>query len=103
MTLLVREIGRFVLEALAWIGFELVIAGAVGSVGALALGRDRARSIGVGFLGAITFAALAVRLDVPIAWAPTLGGRPLPVVWSIIGSAIAVGIINPLPQDAAVP
>ena len=90
MTLLLREVGRFLVGAVAWIGFELVIAAAVSMIAGLALQLDRVRTIGIGFLGAAVTAALAVRLAVPLAWAPIVGGRPLPVVWSSLGAIAAV-------------
>ena len=51
MTLLLREVGRFLLGAFAWLGLELAIAAAIGALGALALRTERVKTIGVGFLG----------------------------------------------------
>ena len=94
MTLLLREVGRFLLGAFAWLGLELTIAAAIGALGGLVLRVDRNKSIGAGFMGAVVMAALAVRVGVPLAWAPVVGGRPLPMVWSIIGAGIAVGLVK---------
>jgi hypothetical protein len=90
VTLLLREIGGFLGGAIAWIGIELVIAAAIGTIAGLLLQLDRVRTTGIGFLGAAVAAALAVRLAVPLAWAPIVGGRPLPVMWSSLGAIAAV-------------
>jgi len=90
VTLLLREVGRFLVGAIAWIGFELAIATTVVGIAGLVLRPDRARTVGVGFLGAIAVAALAVRLNAPLAWAPDIGGRPLPVMWSVVGAIAAL-------------
>ncbi len=92
MTLLLREVGRFLGEAIAWIGLELVIAATVGMITGHLLQIDRVRIIGISFLGTAVAAALAVRLSVPLAWAPIVGGRPLPVMWSGLGAIAAVVI-----------
>ena len=90
MTLLLREVGRFGVGAIAWIGFELLIAAIVIMMAGLLLQLDRVRTTGMGFLGAAVAASLAVRLTVPLAWAPIVGGRPLPVMWSTLGAITAL-------------
>jgi len=90
VTLLLREVGRFLGGAIAWIGLELVIAATVGMIASHLLQLDRVRTVGVCFLGAVLAAALAIRLSVPLAWAPIVGGRPLPVMWSGLGAVAAV-------------
>ncbi len=90
MTLLLREVGRFLGGAIAWIGLELVIAAIVGIIAGRLLQIDRLRIIGISFLGAASAAALAIRLSLPLAWAPIVGGRPLPVMWSGLGAIAAV-------------
>ncbi len=90
MTLLLREVGRFLGGAIAWIGLELVIAAIVGMIAGHLLQIDRLRIIGISFLGAASAAALAIRLSLPLAWAPIVGGRPLPVMWSGLGAIAAV-------------
>lgn len=99
MTLLLREVGRFLLGAFAWIGSELAIAAAVGFLVAWLMPLDRTRAIGAGFLGAVVLAALAVRVGAPLAWAPGIGGRPLPMVWSIIGAGVAVAAFRQLQRE----
>jgi hypothetical protein len=92
VTLLLREVARFLVGAVAWIGIELAIATTVTAVTGLLLRPDRVRTVGVGFVGAIVVAGLAVRLDAPLAWAPGVGGRPLPVVWSLLGAIASVAV-----------
>lgn len=91
MTLLLREIGRFLLEATAWIGLEILIATVPVLIGGAAAARvTRLRLLGVAFAGGVVGAALAVRFSLPLAWAPAVGGRPLPVAWSAAGALAAV-------------
>lgn len=92
MTLLLREVARFLVGAVAWIGIELAIATTVIAGMGLLLRPDRVRTVGVGFVGAIVVAAVAVRFDAPLAWAPAVGGRPLPVVWSVLGAIASVAV-----------
>ncbi len=92
MTLLLREMARFLGGAIAWIGIELAIAAAIGMIAGLVLQLDRVRITGISFVGAAVAAALAVRLAAPLAWAPIVGGRPLPVMWSGLGAIVAAVI-----------
>jgi len=101
VTLLLREVGRFLLGAFAWVGSELAIAAAVGFLGALLLPMDRTKAIGAGFVGAVVLAAMAVRVGAPLAWAPAIGGRPLPMVWSIIGAGVAVAAVRQLQRESS--
>lgn len=94
MTLLLREMARFLGGAIAWIGIELAIAAAIGTIAGVLLQLDRVRTTGIGFVGAAVAAALAVRLAVPLAWAPIVGGRPLPVMWSSLGAIAAAVVIS---------
>lgn len=93
MTLLLREVGGFLAGATAWVGLELAMAAVVATPGALVLQTGRVRSLGAGFLGAVMGASLAVRFGAPLAWAPIIGGRLLPVMWSIAGAVVAVALI----------
>lgn len=94
MTLLLREVGRFLVGAAAWIGFEVVIAAAVASTVGIGATINRRHAVGAAFLGAIVLAAAAVRVSAPLAWAPIVGGRPLPVIWSVLGAVIAAGLFR---------
>ena len=92
MTLLLREIGRFLIEASAWIVAAIVVAaGPALLVRSLAGHLGWRRLLGVAFVGAAVVAALAVRLSLPLAWAPSIGGRPLPVAWSVAGAIAGTG------------
>ncbi len=87
MTLLLREVGRFLLEAAIWIGAAtLIAAGPMVLMRVLAKDISWRRLLGYAFVGAVVVAALAVRLSLPLAWAPAIGGRPLPVAWSLAGA-----------------
>ncbi len=92
MTLLIREIGRFLFDSLLWVG--MLVAITVALVGPLVVIRraDRpAHLTGIAFVGATGVASLAHRLGLPMVWAPRIGSRDLPVVWAAAG-AIAVAI-----------
>ena len=108
MTLLLREVGRFLVEGAAWIGLvTLVAAGPALIAEPLARRSTFRRLLGLGFVGAAVAAALAVRFSLPLAWAPLIGGRPLPVAWSLTGAAAAVAaevalrVLLVAPRDAA--
>lgn len=92
MTLLLRELGRFLLDAAAWIGSEVLLSAAAAAPAAAYFRRPLLRLTGAGLLGAAGFASLAVRFDAPLAWAPLVGRRPLPVAWSVAGALSAVAL-----------
>lgn len=91
MTLLLREVGRFLLGAGAWI---LALASISTVVAAVVLYTDSRRidlrDLGLAAVGAAITAALAHRLGV-MAIAPDVGGRPLPILWIAAGAAITAG------------
>jgi len=93
VTLLLREVVWFLLGAIAWVAFELLIAAAASTPAARLLQIDRLRGLGAAFLGAVTCAALAVRFGAALAWAPVIGGRPLPIVWSTAGAIAATALM----------
>ena len=91
MTFLLREVARFLIEAAIW----LAALGVLASLIALTWRRVRrepitARIVAVGAAGAAITAAVAERLSVPLAWAPEVGGRELPVAWAGLGALLAV-------------
>ena len=47
----------------------------------------------IGYIGAFIGAWIARQFGLPELFAVTVGGQSLPVVWSIIGSALFVGIL----------
>jgi uncharacterized membrane protein YeaQ/YmgE (transglycosylase-associated protein family) len=75
----------------------LLVAGLCGSLGQAISGFSRGGclvSIALGFIGAIIGLWLASALKLPELFTVNIGGRPFPIIWSIIGSAIFVAIIS---------
>jgi uncharacterized membrane protein YeaQ/YmgE (transglycosylase-associated protein family) len=75
----------------------LIIAGICGALGR-ALGGGTGGgfivSIAVGFVGALIGMFLAGALGLPEVLALTVDGRPFPILWSIIGGALLVALVN---------
>ena len=75
----------------------LIIAGICGMIGR-ALGGGTGGgffvSIAVGFVGALIGMFLAGALHLPEILAVTIDGRPFPILWSIIGGALLVALVN---------
>ncbi len=75
----------------------LLIAGICGSIGRALVGFSRGGcviSIIVGFIGALLGSWIARQASLPDFFILNIGGTDFPVVWSIIGSALFVGILN---------
>ncbi|MBM4071378.1 MAG: GlsB/YeaQ/YmgE family stress response membrane protein [Planctomycetes bacterium] len=76
----------------------LVIAGICGAIGQAIAGASRGGclvAIAVGFIGAIVGLWLARLMNLPKLWTVSLGeGHDFPIVWSIIGAAIFMALIN---------
>jgi uncharacterized membrane protein YeaQ/YmgE (transglycosylase-associated protein family) len=75
----------------------LVIAGVCGSIGQSLAGFTRGgclASIGLGFVGALLGTWIARNLGLPEILAVDLGGTTVPIVWSILGSALFVAAIS---------
>lgn len=75
----------------------LVIAAVCGAVGKAIAGGVRGGllvSIVLGFVGALLGPWIAGLLKLPEPFLVDIGGRPFPVLWSIIGSALFVAIIH---------
>jgi hypothetical protein len=95
VTLLLREVGRFLLEAAMWTGAVVALAAAV----ALPIAFVRSRRIrwkiaGFAAVGSAALAAAAYRFGLGL-WSPEVAGRPLPVGWIVVGSAgIAYAILR---------
>lgn len=69
----------------------LLIAAICGAIGQSIAGYDLGGclvSIVVGFIGAYIGVWIAGRFGLPAIFAITVEGRPFPVVWAVIGSAI---------------
>lgn len=80
----------------------LVIAAICGSLGQTLVGYSAGGcliSIIVGVIGAYIGMWIANELNLPVLFALNIGGKPFPIVWSIIGSAVfaaALALINRL-------
>ena len=75
----------------------LVISGICGSIGRALVGFSRGGcviSIVVGFIGALLGTWIARKASLPDFFVLNIGGTDFPVIWSIIGSALFVGILS---------
>ena len=75
----------------------LIIAGVCGAVGQSIGGYSHGGclvSIAIGFIGALLGSWLAGVLHLPELFAITVARTHFPVVWSIIGAALFVALIN---------
>ena len=75
----------------------LLIAGICGAVGQAISGYSHGGclvSIALGFIGALLGTWLAGKLGLPELVAVPVGGMHFPIIWSIIGAALFVAIIN---------
>jgi uncharacterized membrane protein YeaQ/YmgE (transglycosylase-associated protein family) len=74
----------------------LIIAAICGSVGQSLAGYDLGGclvSIVVGFIGAYLGLWIAGKMGLPEIWAISIEGKPFPVVWAVIGSALFTIIV----------
>jgi uncharacterized membrane protein YeaQ/YmgE (transglycosylase-associated protein family) len=81
----------------------LVIAGICGAVGRALGGGTRGGvivSIAVGFIGALLGMVIAGALKVPELLMVSVEGRPFPILWSIIGAALFVALLQLLSGGA---
>jgi uncharacterized membrane protein YeaQ/YmgE (transglycosylase-associated protein family) len=75
----------------------LLIAGICGAIGQAIGGYSHGGclvSIALGFIGALLGTWLAGKLGLPELLAVPAGGMRFPIVWSIIGAALFVAVIN---------
>lgn len=75
----------------------LLVAGLCGALGQAISGFSRGGclvSIALGFIGAIIGHWLARSLRLPELFTVNVGGKPFPIIWSIIGSALFVAVIG---------
>src|SRR5215510_9915685 len=75
----------------------LLIAGVCGALGQAITGVSRGGclvSIALGFIGALVGLWLARLLGLPEVFTVTVGGTSVPILWSIIGSALFVAVIS---------
>lgn len=75
----------------------LIVAAVVGSIGQALAGYSAGGcllSIVVGFIGAYLGLWLAGVLNLPEVFMISIEGRPFPVLWAIVGSALFAGILG---------
>jgi len=75
----------------------LLIAGICGALGQAIGGYTHGGclvSIALGFIGALLGTWMAAKLGLPELVSVPVGGMSFPIIWSIIGAAIFVAIIN---------
>lgn len=75
----------------------LLVAGICGSIGQAIAGYSRGGclvAIALGFIGALLGIYLARAIGLPELFTLNIGGKPFPIIWSIIGSAIFVALIS---------
>ena len=75
----------------------LLIAGICGAIGQAITGYSHGGclvSIALGFIGALVGSWLAGKMGLPELVAIPVGGVHFPIIWSIIGAALFVAIIN---------
>jgi uncharacterized membrane protein YeaQ/YmgE (transglycosylase-associated protein family) len=75
----------------------LIVAGLCGSIGRAIVGYSHGGclvSIALGFIGAIVGVWLANALHLPQLFTAEIAGEHFPIIWSIIGSALFVALIN---------
>jgi len=75
----------------------LLIAGVCGALGQAITGYSHGGclvSIALGFIGALLGSWIAGALRLPELFALNVAGMHFPVVWSIVGAALFVAIIN---------
>ena len=74
----------------------LLIAAICGAIGQSLAGYDLGGclvSIVVGFIGAYIGTWIASKFDLPVIFTISVEGKPFPVVWAVIGSAIFTLIV----------
>ena len=80
----------------------LIVAAICGSIGRAIVGYSHGGclvSVALGFIGALFGGWLANLLDLPLVFTPlNMRGHPFPVLWSIIGAALFVAVINLTPR-----
>lgn len=75
----------------------LLVAAVCGGIGRAIAGSSRGGcvvSMAVGFIGALLGVWIAGQLKLPELFVVTIEGHPFPILWSIIGSALFVGVVH---------
>ncbi len=82
----------------------LIVAAVVGAIGQAIAGYSHAGclgSIALGFIGALIGMWLARSLHLPELFVVHIGGMSFPIIWSIIGAALFVALLNLLTRGRA--
>lgn len=77
--------------------FLLIVAAICGSIGRSIAGYSHGGclvSVALGFIGALFGRWIAIGLRLPLVFTLNIGGHSFPVLWSIIGAALFVAVIN---------
>lgn len=77
--------------------FLLLFSAICGVVGQVIVGNVRGNvlaAILVGFIGAVLGTWLAASLGLPALFTVSTGGFSFPIVWSIIGAALLMGVVS---------
>jgi uncharacterized membrane protein YeaQ/YmgE (transglycosylase-associated protein family) len=77
--------------------FLIVVAAICGAVGRAIAGEIRGGlivSIALGFVGALLGPWLALQMKLPEPFLLRISGQSFPVLWSIIGAALFVGLLH---------
>ena len=80
----------------------LTVAGILGSLGRALVGYSHGGclvSIVVGFIGALLGRWLSAQIGLPDFLTLMIAGKPFPVVWTIIGSALFVAVLSLLSRQ----
>jgi uncharacterized membrane protein YeaQ/YmgE (transglycosylase-associated protein family) len=75
----------------------LIVAGVCGGIGKSLVGYGNGgclASIALGFIGSFLGMWIADKFDLPTMFTINIGDRPFPILWSIIGSALFVGVLS---------
>lgn len=75
----------------------LAVAGLIGALGQAIVGYSHGgclTSIAVGFVGALLGTWLARKMNLPDFYTLHVGTASLPIVWSIVGSALFIALIS---------
>jgi uncharacterized membrane protein YeaQ/YmgE (transglycosylase-associated protein family) len=75
----------------------LIVAGVCGGIGKSLVGYGNGgclASIALGFIGSFLGMWIADKFDLPKMFTINIGGRPFPILWSIIGSALFVAVLS---------
>ncbi len=75
----------------------LIVAGICGGIGKSIAGYGNGgclASIALGFIGSYLGIWIADKFDLPRLFTINIGGKPFPILWSIIGSALFVAVLS---------